>query len=248
MVVSALIAQEDTSKRMNAIVLAAGRGTRLGELGRRVPKALIPIGDRPLLAHHLASLERAGVRRVVVNAFHLSSQIEEFTRAYQGPLDLVCSVEPGLFGTAGSVQRALPLLEPGPFLVVYGDVFVADSLAPLIAVHARGRASATLAVHPEQFAEGKGVVEVDPAGRVTAFVEKGHRGCGRFLINSGIYVLEPGLLSILPERSSVPLDFGHDVLPAALRAGKTILTHRLVRPVIDIGTEEGLARARSLAS
>jgi NDP-sugar pyrophosphorylase family protein len=231
---------------MNAMVLAAGRGTRLGELGGRVPKVLIPVGGRPLLARHLELLAREGVQRVVVNAFHLSSQIEAFTRAYDGPLDLVCIVEPRLFGTAGSVRRALSCLGPGAFLVVYGDVFLDDRLAPLIATHLQARPTATLAVHEEALADGKGVVEVDAAGRVTAFVEKGQRGRGRFLINSGIYVVEPELVSSLPE--GLPLDFGHDVLPRALRAGETILTHRLARPVIDVGTKEGLARAQELAS
>lgn len=228
---------------MNAIVLAAGLGTRLGHLGGHVAKVLIPVGGRPLLARHLELLAQAGVRRVVVNAFHLSSQIEEFVRTYDGPLELVCTVEPHLLGTAGSVRRALPHLEPGPFLVVYGDVVVDDRFAPLVETHMRERPSATLAVHEEASAEGKGVLEIDTSGRVTAFVEKGQPGPGPFLINSGLYVLESKIVAALPE--NVPCDFGHDVFPPALAAGEVIVIHRLTRPVVDIGTEEGLARARS---
>jgi NDP-sugar pyrophosphorylase family protein len=231
---------------MNAIVLAAGEGTRLGALGRRVPKVLIRVGDRPLLARHLELLETEGVQRVVVNAFHLSSQIEAFARAYDGALELICTVEPRLLGTAGSVRRALPYLGDEPFLAVYGDVLWYEPLAPLVAVHARGRPAATLAVHVAASAEAKGTVEVDTTARVTRFVEKRATGPGPFLINSGIYVVEPELVRSLPAR--VPLDFGHDVLPAALHEGKAILTHRLSRPVVDIGTEEGLARARALAA
>jgi mannose-1-phosphate guanylyltransferase len=231
---------------VNAIILAAGLGTRLGDLGEQIPKVLIPVGGRPLLARHLDLLGQAGVQRVVVNAFHLASQIEDFTRAYEGSLELVCTVEPRLLGTAGSVRRALPYLEPGPFLILYGDVVVHDRLESLIATHAQARPAATLAVHEEPSAEGKGVVKVDASGRVAAFVEKGEQGAGPFLVNSGLYMIESELVGGLPE--NIPYDFGHDVFPQALGAGETILVHRLTRPVVDIGTEEGLARARALAS
>jgi NDP-sugar pyrophosphorylase family protein len=231
---------------VNAIVLAAGLGTRLGTLGAQVPKVLIPVGGRPLLERHLELLEHAGVERVVVNAFHLASQIEEFVREYHGSLEVVCSVEPRLLGTAGSVRRSLPYLEPGPFVVVYGDVIVQEPLGSLLAAHAKKRPVATLAVHREVSAEGKGVVEVDGEGRVTGFVEKESQGPGPFLVNSGLYVLESDLVSDLPR--DVLLDFGHDVFPQAVKAGLVINVHQLVDPVVDIGTEEGLARGRALGT
>jgi len=229
---------------MNAIVLAAGLGTRLGELGTRVPKVLVPVGGRPLLERHLEALEQAGVQRVVVNAYHLASQVEAFVRGYTRSLELVCLVEPRLLGTAGSVREALRHLEPGPFLVVYGDVFLEDELAPLVWTHRHHQPAATLAVHEESSSEAKGVVEVDATGRVTRFLEKGEQRQGRFLINSGVYMLESRFVASLPQ--SVPLDFGHDVLPQAVTAGSPIVVHRLTRPVVDIGTAGGLARAEAL--
>jgi len=231
---------------MNAIVLSAGLGTRLGGLGKRIPKVLVPIGGRPLLERHLEALAGAGVQRVVVNTYHLSHQVEAFVRGYAGPLELVCLVEPRLLGTAGSVRAALRYLQPGPFLVLYGDVFVEDELGPLVRSHLDRRPVATLAVHEESSSEGKGVVEVDATGRVTGFVEKGDERNGRFLINSGIYAVETPLVVSLPE--AVPLDFGHDVLPEAIRAGRTIAAHQLSRPAIDIGTFAGLQRAQALVS
>jgi NDP-sugar pyrophosphorylase family protein len=229
---------------MNGMVLAAGLGTRLGKVGRTTPKVLLPVNGRPLLARQLELLAEAGVERVVVNAHHLASQIEEFLAAYPPPPEVVCSVESRLLGTAGGVRRALPYLEPGPFVVVYGDVVVADGLKPLVETHVRTRPSATLAVHEERSAAGKGVVEVDDEGRVRAFVEKGARGSGPFLVNSGVYVLERELVAALPE--DVACDFGHDVFPQAIADGKAIVVHRLAQPVVDIGTEEGFARARGL--
>jgi mannose-1-phosphate guanylyltransferase len=227
------------------MILAAGHGTRLGDLGRRVAKVLVPIDGRPLLARHLETMEAAGVQRVVVNAHHLASQIEAFIRSYDGQLELVCVVEPTPLGTAGAVRNALEHLGRGPFIVVYGDVVIEDSLLPLLDVHRRLRPIATLGVHEAPSAKGKGVVDTDSDGYVTSFVEKGDRDDGPVLVNSGIYVVETRLVAELP--LGRPLDFGHDVLPRALEDGRRIAAHRFVRPVIDIGTPEGLAQAQGRA-
>jgi NDP-sugar pyrophosphorylase family protein len=231
---------------MNAMVLAAGFGTRLGELGRRVPKVLIEVGGRPLLERHLVALERLGVARVVVNAHHLAAQVQAFVDRYAGPLELVCVSEPTLLGTAGAVRNALVLLGRQPFLVVYGDVLVQESLEPLVDAHRARRPAATLAVHEARGAEGKGIVETDMDGCITRFAEKDVAGEGPFLVNSGIYVLCPELVEPLPE--GVALDFGHDVFPHMLAAGRTLAAYRLSRPVIDVGTPTGLALARDQAA
>lgn len=229
---------------MNAIVLAAGRGTRLGSVGETLPKVLVDVGGRPLLAWQLEQLERQGFARVVVNAHHLAGEIRSFVDGYRGPLELTVVVEPALLGTAGGVRNALAALEPGPFVVLYGDVVSTEPLRALLDAHVRGGADATLAVHESSAAEGKGMVEVDGEGRVTRFVEKGTRGEGPALVNSGIYVLEAAFVEPLP--LGVPLDFGYDVFPRALEEGTRIVVHRLARPVVDVGTPEGLATARSL--
>jgi mannose-1-phosphate guanylyltransferase len=227
---------------MNAMILAAGLGTRLGDLGRKLPKVLIDVGGATLLERHLQYLERHGARRVVINAHHRAELLQSFVDDYAGPLELVVLVEPHLLGTAGAVRNALPLLEPGPFVVVYGDVWIEAPLEPMFALHRREGAVATVAVHEAESAEGKGVVEVDRDGRVRKFAEKQSRAVGPVLINSGLYVLESALLA--PLEQGVASDFGHDVLPRALELGQRVFGWRLSSPVIDIGTPEGLALAQ----
>jgi NDP-sugar pyrophosphorylase family protein len=229
---------------VNAIVLGAGRGTRLRSVDLRLPKVLVDVDGRPLLAFQLEQLERQGFERVVVNAHHLAHEMESFAARYGGPVDLRVVVEPVLLGTAGGVRNALATLGPEPFLVLYGDVVTTEPLRGLLDAHARGGAAATLAVHEAPGSEGKGFVEVDRDGFVTRFVEKGPPTRDRRLVNSGIYVLEPELVESLP--LGVPLDFGYDVFPAAVDSGARIAAHRLARPVVDVGTPEGLAEARSL--
>jgi NDP-sugar pyrophosphorylase family protein len=228
---------------MNAMILAAGRGTRLGAIGRHRPKVLVDVGDQPLLARHLDYLERRGVERVVINAHHLAADIQAFVRAYDGPLEIVCVVEKQLLGTAGGVRNALQYLGPGPFLVLYGDVLVQESLDDMVDLHRKTGAVATLAVHASDSVDGKGIVEVDDAGRVKRFAEKPGRPSGAALINSGIYVIQQELISSITMGSAA--DFGEDVFPAALASGVPMFAHRLKRPVIDIGTVDGLALARA---
>jgi mannose-1-phosphate guanylyltransferase len=230
---------------VNAVILAAGRGTRLGLLGRARPKVLFEIGGEPLLARHLRMLEDCGIKRVVVNAHHQATQIQAFVSSHSSTIEVVCVAEARLLGTAGGVRNAFRHLDAWPALIVYGDIFVDDRIEPLMTAHRRFGGTATLAVHEASSAEGKGVVDVDRTGRVRSFVEKSHQAEGPVLINSGIYVVERDLIAGLPE--GIPLDFGHDVLPRAASEGVSLYAHRLRQPVIDIGTPEGLALARRRA-
>ncbi len=233
------------AETMNAMVLAAGAGTRLAELELGVPKALVEIGGEPLLARQLRYLHANGVRRVVVNAHHLSEAIESFAAEYRSAQrpELVVLVEPQLLGTAGGVRNALAQLGEQAFLVLYGDVLFEEPLAPLVRTHRDSGALATLAVYESDSLHGKGVVSVDSSGRITGFIEHGDFEPGaRGLVNAGLYVLEPALLSTL--QPGVPSDFGHDVFPAALARGEHLGVHQLAAPVLDVGTPADLARAR----
>ena len=113
----------------------------------------------------------------------------------------------------------------------------------MLRAHRASGAAATLAVYESDRLDGKGVISVDAAGRVTGFVEQGHFEAGaRGLVNAGLYVLEPSFAAeIAPDAAS---DFGHDVFPQALARGEHLGTHLLPAPVLDIGTPEALRLAR----
>ena len=223
------------------MLLAAGRGTRLQQLGLRVPKILVEIGGEPLLAHQLRYLERQGATRVVINAHHLAEQVVDFASSYEGPLELLTVVEPRLLGTAGAVRNALHLFEERAFAVLYGDVLIDAPIQDVVATHRAQSGVATLTAYDSDQVEGKGLIEVDQSGRVTGFVEKG-RTSGRGLVNAGLYVVEHDLIAALPPGTE--LDFGHDVLPDALARGAEVFVYALASPVIDVGTPEALALAQ----
>jgi NDP-sugar pyrophosphorylase family protein len=227
------------------MILAAGLGTRLGSLGKSTPKVLLELGGEPLLQHHLRYLHEQGVARVVVNAHHRADLVEDALRSYRGPLEVVCVHEPRLLGTAGGVRHALSYLEPGPFLVLYGDVLVREPIREMFALHRGVGAAVTLAVHAADSTEGKGVVDLDAAGWVRRFAEKERRPPGPAWINSGIYVLEADV--VRPLEPGAFYDFGEHVFPSLVRQGRPMAAFRLGSPVIDVGTPAGLRLGRAVA-
>ncbi|HZP19130.1 MAG TPA: nucleotidyltransferase family protein [Bauldia sp.] len=114
-------------------ILAGGKATRLGDIGKSIPKALVPVAGRPFLDHQLALLKREGVHRVVICAGHLGEQIRDHAGdgARYG-LSLAYSFDgPKLLGTGGALRRALPLLGE-VFFVLYGDSYLDLPLAPVV--------------------------------------------------------------------------------------------------------------------
>ncbi len=129
------------------MILAAGRGTRLGSMGLTMPKVLVEVGGQPLLQSQIDYLAREGIERVVVNAHHRAEEIERFVDRYEGSLKLILIKEEKLLGTAGGVRNALDALGPAAFFVLYGDVVIDEPLAPIAAAHRRRAAAATVTVY-----------------------------------------------------------------------------------------------------
>jgi mannose-1-phosphate guanylyltransferase len=228
---------------MHAMILAAGRGTRLGELGETVPKVLVDMGGEPLLARQITYLKDNGIQRIVINAYHLADQIQDFVAEHPQASDITVLVEPKLLGTAGGVRNALLHLGEDPFLVLYGDVITDEPIHLILRTHRRKRATATLTVYKSREVDGKGTVQIDPNGIVSAFHEKTTPSLNEdAYINAGLYILDPCLIEELP--TGTALDFGHDVFPSALAQRHTIAGHILAASVIDIGTPAMLDVAR----
>ena len=111
------------------MVLAAGRGKRLGLLGRQRAKALLEIAGEPLLDQVLRALKDASVERAVVNAAHLTEQIVAHLAARAAPLPTTLSLEDTPLETGGGVVHALAKLGPDPFYAVNADIWWSGSLS-----------------------------------------------------------------------------------------------------------------------
>ncbi|HEU4626635.1 MAG TPA: nucleotidyltransferase family protein [Steroidobacteraceae bacterium] len=213
---------------MKAIVLAAGRGERMRPLTDRMPKPLVPVAGKPLIAYHLEALARAGVRDVVINLSHLGAQIPAALGdgARFGVRIQYSDEGPVPFETGGGIFNALPLLGPAPFIVVNGDIWTDFDFSTL-ALDPGADARLVLVPNPPHVARGDFGLDGD-------YIVEADRD--RFTY-SGIGVYSPELFAGC-EPGRFPL------LPLLQRA---IAARRLRGQVYrgdwsDIGTPERLAQ------
>ena len=248
---------------MEAMILAAGAGKRLAPLTERMPKALIPVRGRPLLAHVLERLVAAGAARLVVNTCHHAERIAEYLAAH-GPrgVEIALSHEPdGPYDTGGGLLAAARLFQrEGPIMLHAVDVLSRIPLEGLLAEHRAARERlgdrvlATLAVQDRPAArrllfDEDGLMGWERhGGGPDGATEESRRvrepvGALRDLAFAGIHVVEPEILDrtertgVFPIRS-LYLDLaalGFRVQPADVSA----------YPWLDVGTPERLREAEA---
>lgn len=209
-----------------AMILAAGLGTRLRPLTDHIPKCMIALGGRPLLAYTIAWLRQHGVEEVVINLHHLPGALTEyFGDGARWGLRITYSLEAEALGTAGGVKKVAGFFD-GPFFVWYGDNLSTCRLDRLWEFHRARGGLATIALHHREDASQSGVVELDDQHRITRFVEKPKReDVFSHWVNAGIFVLQPGVVEAIPGRR--PVDFGRDVFPALLAQGHPLYGYRM---------------------
>ncbi len=220
---------------MKALVLCAGKGTRLGDLTRDVPKPMLPVGGEPLLAHTLRHLAAHGITDVAVN---LHTHADQFTTHFGDGaahgVRIRWSYETEMLGTAGALRPLGRWIGDDAVLVVYGDLLFDEDLAPLLRAHAERDAFATLLVH--QRAASNSIVDVDVDGRITAFVERPtedqRRAPSHPWVNSGVQVVGPAARARIPV--SGPADLPRDVyVPAAGREAMYAVPRTGYRCAVD---------------
>ena len=180
---------------MEALLLAGGKGERLGEAARGRPKPLVEVGGRPLAAYAVARLARAGVDRVIVACAAGQEGLFESELGGLGA-DVVAVGEPEPLGRGGGLRLAADAREEtGPVLAANGDELLDVDVGELLNRHRAQRAAATIVVAPLR--SPFGVVDVADDDAVLAFREAPRLP---LWVNAGLYVLDDDALARLPER------------------------------------------------
>ncbi len=175
---------------MQAMILAAGFGTRLLPYTKLRPKPLFPLLNEPLLLLTIKRLQRAGFDHIIVNCHHLKEQIVEALRGLRG---VVVQEEEAILGTGGGLRMALATMRDEPLLITNGDIYHSIDFLELYRSHVAGDAAVTMAMHNyPRFNK----VRVEQ-GMVTGFGEEGSGDCLAF---TGLHVIDPEVLRDISER------------------------------------------------
>lgn len=225
------------SRRLRALLLAAGKGERLRPLTAALPKPLLPVAGRPLIAHTLEALVAAGCEAIAVNLHHLGEAIAAAVGESWRGVPIRYSREPEILGTLGAVAPLADFFAGCDALVlVNGDSLCRWPLADLVERHFRSGAAATLLTaeraDPAEFGGG---LALDGGGDVLAF--RGGlltaRLARRRAVFAGAHLWQPRLV----ERAR-PLfsDSVRDLFEPLLAEGERIATLATRRPWFDLGT------------
>lgn len=230
------------SKRSNVmVIMAGGRGTRLGEHTQDCPKPLLPIGGKPMLEHIIERAKVEGFEHFVLAIHYLGHMIEDyFGDGNKLQINIEYLRENTPLGTAGALGL-LQVRPTEPFLVTNGDVLTDIRYAELLDFHIRHKASATMAVRLHEWQHPFGVVKTNGVD-IIGFEEK---PVVRSHINAGIYVLEPGVLEAIGsnEHCDMPTLFSR----VQEKPARTIV-YPMHEPWLDVGRPSDLEKARSAHS
>lgn len=233
---------------MKAMILAAGKGTRVRPITHTVPKPLIPILQKPVMEFLVELLRQHGFDQIMVNVSHLADEIENYFRdgqrfgvqigySFEGRIDEGKLVGEAI-GSAGGLKRIqdfYPFFDD-TFVVLCGDALIDLDLTAAVKWHKAKGAIATVVMKsvPKEEVSSYGVVVTDEEGRIKAFQEKPSvEEALSTSINTGIYIFEPEIFDYIP--SGVEYDIGGELFPKLVEKNAPFYGVTMDFQWVDIG-------------
>jgi mannose-1-phosphate guanylyltransferase len=233
---------------MKAMILAAGKGTRVRPITHTIPKPMIPILQKPVMEFLLELLREHGFNEIMVNVSHLAEEIENYFRdgqrfGVQIAYSFEGRIEDGeligdAVGSAGGLKRIqdFQTFFDDTFVVLCGDALIDLDLTEAVRRHRAKGAMASLITKrvPHDQVSSYGVVVTDDDGRVLRFQEKPTVDeAASDMINTGIYIFEPEVFSFIP--SGEAFDIGSDLFPKLVEGGAPFYALPMEFEWVDIG-------------
>ena len=221
---------------MKTVIIAGGKGTRLKDIAKDIPKPMVPINGKPILEYQIELAKRYGLKDFIILTGHLGEQIEEyFGNGAKWGVQIAYFREPMPLGTAGCVKEIEAQLKDD-FLVFYGDTIMDIDLERLITFHKQHQALGSLFLHPNDHPYDSDLVEINDEKLVTNFLPKAMNGYYRNLVNAALYVLSPKIFKYIEK--GISADFGKQVFPKALANGEKLYGYVSPEYIKDMGTPD----------
>lgn len=234
---------------MKAMILGAGKGTRVQPITHEIPKPMIPLVRKPVMEYLIELLKKHGVDEIVVNTSHLAPIIEDYFRdgdqfgvsmaySYEGYIssDGVAASQP--VGSAGGMKKIQDFsgFFDETFIVLCGDAWIDLDISKALAIHREKQAIASVILKevPADEVSKYGIVKLDEDCRITEFQEKpSPEQAVSNLASTGIYIFEPEIFDYIP--SNIPYDIGGQLLPELAQRHLPFIGINLPFQWLDIG-------------
>ena len=221
---------------LSAVIMAGGFGKRLMPLTEQVPKPMLPVGDRPLLERTIDRLRDAGIQRVAISTHHLANRIiDHFGDGAAHGVEMGYISEDQPLGTAGALRLLGDVHDP--MVVINGDVLTGVDFRGMLAYHREHDAALTVGVRRCEMQIPYGVLECD--GPLIRGVREKPRQS--FLINAGVYLLEPTVLATIPAGRRFDMT---DLIAALIADGERVVSFPIMEYWLDIGQPSDYEQAQ----
>lgn len=223
---------------MKVVIIAGGKGTRIASVNNEIPKAMIPIGNKPVLEYQIELAKRYGFEDIILIIGYLGNVIRDyFQDGSRWGVSISYFEETMPLGTAGALPELKSILVED-FFVFYGDTVMDIALDKMLSFHKEKNADASLFLHPNDHPYDSDLVSVNKEGQIIDFFSKPHRDgfVGRNIVNAALYILSPAIINYIPKNKKS--DFGKDIFPLCLVGGMKLYGYISSEYIKDMGTPE----------
>jgi len=226
---------------MKLIIIAGGKGTRLGF--KTIPKPMAEVGERPIIYHQIILAKKYGIKEIVILSGYLSEVIEGYLKNGKDlGVNITHIKEERPLGTAGSLKSIESMIKEGErFMVFYGDLVMDFNIKSFIDFDKMYQPSiGTLIAHPNDHPHDSDLLVIDNDNKITNFISKPHnKKYYRNLVNAAVYIFSSKIFDFIEK--DLNLDFGKDIFPNIVNQSKNnLLAYITPEYIKDMGTKDRL--------
>ncbi len=225
---------------MNIFISTGGKGNRLGDLTKDLPKPLVPILGKPVLHHLVDWAKLNGFKDIILlNGYKSEKIVDYFGDGKKFGVNIVHSNEPEPLDSGGALKFAERYID-GPFVYISGDHLCEVNLKKMIEFHNYHNSDITILVHKSSHPEDSDILQIDENGKVVKFVSKheDHTGAGD-ISNSGLCIIEPSIVPLMDKRI---FNFENYIYSKMLDKNMALVAYQSDEFIADMGTPTRLKK------
>lgn len=231
---------------MKAVIAAGGMGSRLSSVAKDIPKALVKIGDKPIIEHQVILLKKHGIEEIHLLLGYRGNQIKKYLGSgKKWGVEIHYHQEEKPLGSIGGLAAVKDELKED-FLFLSCDIMMDFDVKKFIGWHQQKKdAIASFVVHPSDHPFDSDLVQTDKENRIASLFLKPHVKApdAQSVGISSVAILSPEVFPHIPE--DIKSDFEKDVLPSILASSKNVYAYNAPEYIKDMGTPERLAKVNN---